>query len=67
MLRLSRVIGKLISSEQSGFIKGRQILDGPLMVSEVMEWYKSKNKKLMVFKLILKRRMILYVWSTLIM
>nr|GEY54451.1 hypothetical protein [Tanacetum cinerariifolium] len=35
--RLSRVIGKVVSKEQSAFIYGRQILDGPLIVSEVIQ------------------------------
>ncbi|GJR19843.1 RNA-directed DNA polymerase, eukaryota [Tanacetum coccineum] len=47
---LTSVINNLISSEQSMFVKGRRILDGPLMVGEVMEWYKIKQKKLMIFK-----------------
>nr|GEW78570.1 RNA-directed DNA polymerase, eukaryota [Tanacetum cinerariifolium] len=38
------------SVEQSAFILGQQILDGPLMLSEVMYWYKNQNKKLMIFK-----------------
>nr|GEW75512.1 putative RNA-directed DNA polymerase, eukaryota, reverse transcriptase zinc-binding domain protein [Tanacetum cinerariifolium] len=38
------------SVEQSAFISGQQILDGPLMLSEVMYWYKNQNKKLMIFK-----------------
>ncbi|GKE72148.1 RNA-directed DNA polymerase, eukaryota, partial [Tanacetum coccineum] len=54
-LRLSKVVGSLVSSEQSAFVKGRQILDGPLMVSEVMEWYKFKRKKLMIFKVDFKK------------
>nr|GEX10654.1 RNA-directed DNA polymerase, eukaryota, reverse transcriptase zinc-binding domain protein [Tanacetum cinerariifolium] len=49
-LRLAKVVGNLVSGEQSAFVKGRRILDGPLMVSEVMEWYKLKRKKLMIFK-----------------
>ncbi|GKG12728.1 hypothetical protein Tco_0346965, partial [Tanacetum coccineum] len=32
--RLARVIDKLVSQEQSTFISGRQILDGPHMLSE---------------------------------
>ncbi|GJX30506.1 putative RNA-directed DNA polymerase, eukaryota, reverse transcriptase zinc-binding domain protein [Tanacetum coccineum] len=48
--RLSRVLDKLVSPTQSAFISGRQILDGPLMVSEIIEWYKKRNKKLMIFK-----------------
>ncbi|XP_071714865.1 uncharacterized protein [Rutidosis leptorrhynchoides] len=37
--RLARVIDKIISPEQSAFIAGRQILDGPLMLSEILSWW----------------------------
>ncbi|GKD06940.1 putative RNA-directed DNA polymerase, eukaryota, reverse transcriptase zinc-binding domain protein, partial [Tanacetum coccineum] len=33
--RLSKVIDKVVSKEQSAFISGRQILDGPLIISEI--------------------------------
>ncbi|GJV47498.1 RNA-directed DNA polymerase, eukaryota, reverse transcriptase zinc-binding domain protein [Tanacetum coccineum] len=49
--RLARVIDSIISPEQSAFIKQRQILDGPLMVNEVIQWCKRKKSKLMVFKI----------------
>ncbi|GJW78508.1 putative RNA-directed DNA polymerase, eukaryota, reverse transcriptase zinc-binding domain protein [Tanacetum coccineum] len=48
--RISTVIDKLVSPTQSTFISGRQILDGPLMVSEIIDWYKKRNKRLMIFK-----------------
>ncbi|GKE10802.1 putative RNA-directed DNA polymerase, eukaryota, reverse transcriptase zinc-binding domain protein, partial [Tanacetum coccineum] len=48
--RLSVVIDKLISQEQTTFIKGRQILDGPLILSELIEWYKKRKKKMLLFK-----------------
>ena len=48
--RLSSVIGSCVSSEQSAFIKGRNILDGPLVLNECMAWYRKKNKPLMVFQ-----------------
>ncbi|XP_071730763.1 uncharacterized protein [Rutidosis leptorrhynchoides] len=48
--RLSSVIGSVISPEQSAFIKERQILDGPLIVNEVVDWCKRKKKKAMLFK-----------------
>ncbi|GKB96337.1 RNA-directed DNA polymerase, eukaryota, reverse transcriptase zinc-binding domain protein [Tanacetum coccineum] len=41
--RLSKVMDSIISHEQSAFISGRQILDGPLILSEVIEWYKKKK------------------------
>ncbi|GJS80706.1 RNA-directed DNA polymerase, eukaryota, reverse transcriptase zinc-binding domain protein [Tanacetum coccineum] len=39
------------NQEQSAFIKHRQILDGPLIVNEVIQWCKNKKSKLMVFKI----------------
>ncbi|GJY12022.1 RNA-directed DNA polymerase, eukaryota, reverse transcriptase zinc-binding domain protein [Tanacetum coccineum] len=48
--RLSKVVGKVVSHEQSAFIKDRQILDGPLILSEVIDWYKKRKKKMMLFK-----------------
>ncbi|GJV03866.1 putative RNA-directed DNA polymerase, eukaryota, reverse transcriptase zinc-binding domain protein [Tanacetum coccineum] len=48
--RLSKVIDSIISPEQSAFISGRQILDGPLILSEIVGWYKKRKKKLMLFK-----------------
>ena len=35
---------------QFAFIKGRQFLDGLLILNEVMDWYKSRKRKLLVFK-----------------
>ncbi|XP_023747217.1 uncharacterized protein LOC111895365 [Lactuca sativa] len=48
--RLSLVIGSCISPEQSAFIKGRNILDGPVIPNEIMEWYRKRKSKLLVFK-----------------
>ncbi|XP_071727949.1 uncharacterized protein [Rutidosis leptorrhynchoides] len=48
--RLLPFIDKLISPVQSAFIAGRQILDGPMMVSEIITWFKKVNKKMLLFK-----------------
>ncbi|GKD88956.1 RNA-directed DNA polymerase, eukaryota, partial [Tanacetum coccineum] len=48
--RLSSVIGSLVSKEQSAFIRGRQVLDGPMMLSEVIDWCNQKKRKAMIFK-----------------
>ncbi|GJW28107.1 RNA-directed DNA polymerase, eukaryota [Tanacetum coccineum] len=48
--QLSKVIDSIISPEQSAFISGRQILDGPLILSKVIDWYKKRKKKMMLFK-----------------
>ncbi|GKA82912.1 RNA-directed DNA polymerase, eukaryota, reverse transcriptase zinc-binding domain protein [Tanacetum coccineum] len=53
--RLSTVLDKLVSLTQSAFISGHQIIDGPLMVSEIIEWYKKQNKRLMIFKVDFKK------------
>ncbi|GKE02536.1 RNA-directed DNA polymerase, eukaryota, reverse transcriptase zinc-binding domain protein [Tanacetum coccineum] len=36
--------------EQSTFIKGRNILDGPLILNECMAWYHKRKKEILVFK-----------------
>ncbi|GJT83183.1 putative RNA-directed DNA polymerase, eukaryota, reverse transcriptase zinc-binding domain protein [Tanacetum coccineum] len=48
--RLSSVIESCISPEKIVFIKGRNILDGPIILNEVMAWYRKRKKTLMVFK-----------------
>ncbi|XP_071694564.1 uncharacterized protein [Rutidosis leptorrhynchoides] len=48
--RMALVIDKVIRKEQSAFIKGRQILDGSLIISELLNFYKKKKKKLMILK-----------------
>ncbi|GKB60371.1 RNA-directed DNA polymerase, eukaryota, reverse transcriptase zinc-binding domain protein, partial [Tanacetum coccineum] len=49
--RLSKIIDSIISLEQSAFIKGRKILDDPLILSETIDWYKKRKKKMMLFKI----------------
>lgn len=48
--RLSRVMSKLISSNQTGFIKGRQISEGILITNEVVHSIKSKGVKGLILK-----------------
>ncbi|XP_021991171.1 uncharacterized protein LOC110887921 [Helianthus annuus] len=40
----------LIAQTQSAFVGGRNILDGPLIVSESVSWVKKNKGKLLVFK-----------------
>ena len=42
--RMVKVIDDLVHPVQSAFINGSQILDGPMVVNEVIEWYKMKKK-----------------------
>lgn len=64
--RLACVIDTIISHEQSAFIKNRQILDGPLMVNEVIQWCKRKKSKLMVFKIDFEKAFDSISWDFLI-
>ncbi|GJX28628.1 putative RNA-directed DNA polymerase [Tanacetum coccineum] len=48
--RLAHVISSVIGDTQMAFIKGRQIIDGPLIVDEIISWAKSKKKKVMFLK-----------------
>ena len=50
-IRLAEVVDKVVSQEQTAFIKKRQILDGPLVVNEVLNWAKRKKRKVMVLKI----------------
>jgi hypothetical protein len=47
---LKSVIGKVISETQSTFVKDRQILDGILIVNEVVDDAKKRKKELLMFK-----------------
>nr|GFC19764.1 RNA-directed DNA polymerase, eukaryota, reverse transcriptase zinc-binding domain protein [Tanacetum cinerariifolium] len=48
--RVSKVINKIVSHEKSAFVDGCQILDGPLILSDIVEWFKKKKKNLLIFK-----------------
>ncbi|XP_076937140.1 uncharacterized protein LOC143604598 [Bidens hawaiensis] len=48
--RLKLVIGGLISVEQSEFLANRSILDGPLVLNEVIAWLNKSGMKGMLFK-----------------
>nr|GEZ14506.1 RNA-directed DNA polymerase, eukaryota [Tanacetum cinerariifolium] len=49
-IRISKVIDKIVSHEQSAFIAGRQLLDGPLILSEAIDWFKKRKKQMLLFK-----------------
>nr|KAJ0187389.1 hypothetical protein LSAT_V11C900461260 [Lactuca sativa] len=48
--RLKKVIHHVVSKEQTAFIKDRNILDGPLILNEVISWLKKNKKKAFIFK-----------------
>lgn len=47
--RLDPSLNEVIGFEQSAFLKGLQVLDGRLMVNELVAWYEKKQEKLMIF------------------
>ncbi|KAJ0518638.1 putative RNA-directed DNA polymerase [Helianthus annuus] len=48
--RLKGAINKLISEEQTTFLANRSIMDGPLILNEVISWLKRTKKLGMLFK-----------------
>ncbi|GJW99717.1 RNA-directed DNA polymerase, eukaryota [Tanacetum coccineum] len=48
--RLVRVLGDIVNEVQSAFIAERQILDGPFILNEVLQWCKIKKKQSLIFK-----------------
>ncbi|GJX42078.1 RNA-directed DNA polymerase, eukaryota, reverse transcriptase zinc-binding domain protein [Tanacetum coccineum] len=48
--RLVVVLGDLVNEVQSTFVADRQILDGPFILNELLQWCKSKKKQSLVFK-----------------
>ncbi|GJX42295.1 RNA-directed DNA polymerase, eukaryota, reverse transcriptase zinc-binding domain protein [Tanacetum coccineum] len=48
--RLVGVLDNIVSEVQSAFIADRQILDGPFILNEVLQWCKTKVKQAMIFK-----------------
>ncbi|GJY42046.1 RNA-directed DNA polymerase, eukaryota, reverse transcriptase zinc-binding domain protein [Tanacetum coccineum] len=48
--RLVDKLGLIVNEVQSAFVKDRQILDGPFILDEPIQWCKKKRKHLLVFK-----------------
>ncbi|KAJ9557765.1 hypothetical protein OSB04_012379, partial [Centaurea solstitialis] len=63
MERLKKVVGKIVSMEQSAYVEGRQILDGPLMVNEVCGWAKRAKKRILLFKVDFEKAFDSISWS----
>lgn len=48
--RLKKVIGSEVGEVQSAFIAGKNILDGPLMINELVMWLKKTNREALILK-----------------
>jgi hypothetical protein len=49
-MRLAKVMDTIISPTQSAFIKGRNLVDGVLVVNEVVDWVKKSKEVCIIFK-----------------
>ncbi|XP_076958866.1 uncharacterized protein LOC143634746 [Bidens hawaiensis] len=49
--RMKVVLDSVISDQQSAFIRGKSIIDGPLVINEVVSWCKLKKKKCFFLKI----------------
>lgn len=48
--RVKRVICSIVDDIQTGFLENWNILDGPLIVNEILSWAKKDKKKALFFK-----------------
>ncbi|GJZ29745.1 RNA-directed DNA polymerase, eukaryota, partial [Tanacetum coccineum] len=48
--RLVGVLGDIVNEVQYAFIADRQILDGPFILNEMLQWCKVKKKQSLIFK-----------------
>lgn len=49
-LRLTKVNGSVIIEVQYAYVKGRNILEGPMVVNKLCCWEKAKGRKMLLFK-----------------
>nr|GEV11902.1 hypothetical protein [Tanacetum cinerariifolium] len=61
--RLSRVVSLVVGDVQMAYIKGHQIIDGPLMVDEIIAWAKKYKKRVMFLKLDFEKAFDSLSWS----
>jgi hypothetical protein len=61
--RLSTVMDKLISSNQSAFLKGRQLVDGVVAVNEVIDAARKAKKDCLIFKVDFEKAYDFVSWS----
>ncbi|GJQ93669.1 ribonuclease H-like domain-containing protein [Tanacetum coccineum] len=49
--RLLQVIASVVSKVQTAYIKRRQIIDGPLIVNEILSWAAKKKERFFILKI----------------
>jgi hypothetical protein len=61
--RLKRVLGKVISTCQSAFLHSRQILDGVVVLNEIIDLAKRRKDNCLLFKVDFERAYDTVSWS----
>ncbi|GKE26600.1 putative RNA-directed DNA polymerase, partial [Tanacetum coccineum] len=61
--RLAKVIHKLIGANQIAFLAGQQILDGCLIANEIVNYAKSEDSRLLLFKVDFEKAFDSVNWS----
>ncbi|GJY14724.1 putative RNA-directed DNA polymerase, eukaryota, reverse transcriptase zinc-binding domain protein [Tanacetum coccineum] len=64
--RLSKVLASVVGDVQMAFIKGRQIIDGPLIIDEIITWAKKCKKRMMFLKVDFEKAFDSLSWSFLL-
>jgi len=49
-LRLKKVVNSLVSENQCAFLKDRNIVEGPIIINEVLDFAKKSKKGCLVFQ-----------------
>lgn len=63
--RLKQVLGSVVDEVQSAYIEGRNILDGPLIMNEVLSWAKGVTRRFSCSRSTSKRPLTLLIGTTL--
>jgi len=63
--RLAAVMNSIISSSQSAFLKGRHLVDGVLVVNELVYYAKKVKKECLIFKVDFEKACDLVDWGVL--
>nr|GEX70849.1 RNA-directed DNA polymerase, eukaryota, reverse transcriptase zinc-binding domain protein [Tanacetum cinerariifolium] len=61
--RLVVVLGGLVNGIQSAFVADKQILDGPFILNELVQWCKKKKKQSLVFKVDFEKAYDSVIWD----
>lgn len=61
--RLKQVMNSVIGNEQTAFIKGRSILDGPMIINELVSWSKRTKRQMFLLKVDIEKAFDTISWN----